>query len=93
MAVIQYVAMSGRLLGKPIEASRFVRSPSVGEIVWARQQEIGAPTRMIVRGAEHVSVKQAGVQVPALALFVEPYADTTGHVLPDMEGLDTEVDN
>ena len=75
MSFVQYVGLNGQLIGKPIEASSYVRIPVVGDLVWARADVGAASLRMQVAGVEHRAIRQGGQSAPLIVLFVAPYED------------------
>lgn len=75
MAFVQYVDLTGRLLGARIEASRYARAPVIGDLVFAVPHGGLATERMQVVGAEHRATQTDAGVVPLLVLFLTPYAE------------------
>lgn len=84
MAVVQYFGPNGQAIGQPIDAANFVRTPIVGDLVFARSFPSSPAMRMQVVGAEHRSMKQGTSIVPALAVFVAPYNPSGHGLMPDI---------
>lgn len=91
MALIQYVSLTGTMLGRPVDASSYVRPPNVGDLVSVRSKPIGVAERMQVVGIEHRSVNQGGAVIPALAVFVAPYVAAEKSLVPEV-GADTGLE-